>query len=70
MWQEKLDRINELARKSRAAELSQEEKDEQKRLREEYIQIYRGNLASILDSIRIVDKDGNKRKLSKNQDQS
>ena len=37
MKQEQIDRINELARKSKVTELTPEEKEEQKKLRTEYI---------------------------------
>lgn len=62
MEQTKLDRINELARKSRVNPLSEIELEEQKRLRNEYIAAYRASLKSSLDNITIVDEKGNKRK--------
>ena len=65
MEQSKIDRINELARKSRTAELSEEEKDEQKALREEYVNSFRNNLRSTLDTLVIVDEDGNRKPLKK-----
>jgi uncharacterized protein YnzC (UPF0291/DUF896 family) len=52
---EKIDRINELANKSKTESLTEEEKTEQKRLRAEYIQAFRGNLKKQLDNIKIVD---------------
>lgn len=64
MEQTKLDRINELAKKSREQELTQEEKQEQKLLREEYIQCYRKNLKQTLEKTYIVDEEGNKTKLN------
>lgn len=63
MDQAKICRINELSRKSKTTGLTPEEKAEQQVLREEYIQAFRGNLKSTLDSIIIVDKDGNRREL-------
>ena len=51
MDQKTIDRINELARKSKSAGLSQEEKEEQARLRQEYIAAIRGNLRAQLDQI-------------------
>ena len=56
MDQKKLDRINELARKSKVEALTEEEKLEQKALREEYLAAIRRNFRQTLDSIEIVDK--------------
>jgi len=55
MEKEKIDRINFLARKSREQELTEEEKAEQKKLREEYIEGFRKSLRSQLENIEIVD---------------
>lgn len=52
---EKIDRINELAKKAKLEELSEEELLEQKRLRAEYIHAFRKNLKSQLENIKIVD---------------
>jgi len=58
---ERLDRINQLARKQKSEGLSEEEKKEQKILREEYLKAFRKQFRQQLDSIRIVDeKDKNK----------
>ena len=62
--QEKIDRINELARKSRSAGLSPAEKEEQSNLRQEYIDAYKASLRSQLDSTVIRRPDGSKQKLS------
>ncbi len=52
MKQEKIDRINFLARKSRTAEgLTPEEKEEQAKLRQEYIEGFRSSLKAQLDNI-------------------
>ena len=56
---EKMDRINELARKSKGSELSPEEKTEQQILRAEYIEKFRESFRGELDRIRFVDEDGN-----------
>lgn len=48
-------RINELARKSREVGLSDEEKDEQKALRQKYIDAVKLSLRANLDSIRYVE---------------
>lgn len=58
MDQEKINRINELYRKSKAEGLTTAEADEQKELRREYIECYRRNLRSSLESIKIVNPDG------------
>lgn len=53
--QEKIDRINELARKSKAEGLTEEEKLEQGLLREEYIDAFKANLRSQLENIEFID---------------
>lgn len=63
--QELINRINELSRKSKNVGLTDEEKEEQKALRQEYIKVFRSNFKSTLDSVVIVDKDGNRRPLKK-----
>jgi len=70
MEQSKIDRINELARKAKTDEgLTEEEKAEQKILRQEYINSYKANLIAQLENTFIVDEKGNKRKLGrKNKD--
>lgn len=61
----KLQRINELARKSKAQPLTDEEKKEQQRLRAEYIEEYRASLRGILENTVIQRPDGTKEKLKK-----
>ena len=63
MEQEKIDRINFLAKKQRTEGLTEEENAEQKVLRQEYIDAFKQSLVSKLDSIYIVDEKGNKKKL-------
>lgn len=58
MKQEQIERINELARKSKTAGLTPEEKEEQQKLRAEYIASVRMNLKTQLDNINIQEKDG------------
>ena len=61
----KLDRINELARKAREQELTPEETEERAQLRAEYIAAYKRNLVAALESVRVVDDEGNKNPLKK-----
>ncbi len=58
MIDEKINRINELARKSREGGLTEEEKAEQKTLREEYISGFRNSLKSQLDNTVVINPDG------------
>ena len=58
MLSEKIDRINELYRKSKAEGLTEEEKKEQDLLRKEYIANVRKNLRAQLDNIDVVNEDG------------
>ena len=65
MNQEKIDRINFLARKSRTDGLTDAEKEEQLALRQEYIAAFRRSLTGQLDNTWIVDEKENKRKLER-----
>lgn len=58
MEQSKIDRINELARRSKAEGLTEAEKKEQDLLRKEYIANIRKNLRAQLDNIDVVNPDG------------
>ena len=51
-------RINELSRKQRSVGLTEEEKKEQKNLREIYLEGIRGQMRQMLDNIEIVDAPG------------
>lgn len=53
--QDKIDRINQLSKKSKAEGLTEEEKSEQKILRDEYIAAFRENLKVQLDQIEFVE---------------
>ena len=61
--QEQINRINELAKKSKTVGLTEEEKQEQAILRRAYIDAFKASLTSNLDNTYIVDEKGNKRKL-------
>ena len=58
MKEQKIRRINELYHKSKAEGLTEEEKKEQKILRQEYIESFRENLRGQLNNISIKEKDG------------
>lgn len=58
MLEEKIQRINELYRKSKAEGLTAEELQEQKVLRAEYIDAFKRNLRGQLNNISIQEKDG------------
>ena len=63
MTDEKIKRINELARKAKAEGLTPAEAEEQKALRAEYIAAYRSNLRSQLENTYVIGPDGIKRTL-------
>ncbi len=65
MEKEKIDRINELARKRKTEGLTPEEAAEQDALRKEYIAGFRNNLQELLDNVVIQDPDGTRRRLQK-----
>ena len=63
---EKVARINELARKSRTAEgLTEEEKTEQAALRREYVEAVKQSLQGHLDNTVILRPDGTEERLEK-----
>ena len=67
---EKIARINELYRKAKAEGLTEEEKEEQKNLRADYVRSFRENLRATLDNVSIVEPDGtitNPKKNKKNE---
>ena len=55
---EKIKRINQLYRKSKAEGLTEAERQEQKLLRTEYLEAVKRNLRGQLNSIDIEEKDG------------
>ncbi|MBR4079751.1 MAG: DUF896 domain-containing protein [Christensenellaceae bacterium] len=59
MKQENIDRINELARKSKTPEgLTEEEKQEQAQLRKEYIAAFRASMEQQLQGVYRIDDKG------------
>ena len=65
MTPEAIQRINELARKAKAQGLTPEEAQEQKRLRQEYLDSVRKNLVSQLENMSILEPDGTKKRVQK-----
>lgn len=71
MTQEKIDRINQLARKAKTADgLSPDEVSERSALRLEYVLSIRNNLTAQLDNTYFLNEDGTKTKLQKKSDPS
>ena len=58
MTNEKINRINELYRKSQAEGLTEDEKKEQAILRKEFVASVKSNLKSQLNNIDMVNEDG------------
>ena len=58
MDQKGIDRINELAKKAKTTGLTAAEKEEQQKLRKEFIASVRMNLKTQLDNIDVQEKDG------------
>lgn len=58
MTNEKIARINELYKKSKAEGLSEEEKKEQALLRQEYVASVKANLRNKLNNIDMMNADG------------
>lgn len=54
----KIDRINTLAHKAKSVGLTEEEKEEQAELRQEYLASVRNNLRAQLNNVSIKEKDG------------
>ena len=67
MEKEQIARINELARKSRTSGLTPEEKDEQQRLRTQYLREFRQNMEDTLRCVRGEQADGTYTPLRKKQ---
>lgn len=67
MEQEKIARINALARKAKAEGLTPEELAERDALRKEYIADFKRSLVGQLESITIVEQDGSRHKLKKKE---
>ena len=69
MTEERIARLNELARKSKTIGLTEEEKQEQATLRLEYLASIRQSLEAQLDNVYFVEKDGTKTTLQKKDEE-
>ena len=67
MTEERIQRLNELARKNKAEGLTEAELSERTLLREEYLSAIRSSLEAQLDNTYILDENGEKRKLEKKE---
>lgn len=65
MEHEKIERLNELARKKKTVGLTVAEAEEQAALRKEYLEGFRENMKQILDNVVIQEKDGSRHPLEK-----
>jgi uncharacterized protein YnzC (UPF0291/DUF896 family) len=65
MEKSKIDRLNQLAKKAKTDTLTSSELAERDELRKEYIAAFRTNLKTTLDNTIIVDQQGNRRSLRK-----
>lgn len=55
---EKLNRINELAKKSKSEGLTSQEKKEQQQLREQYLQNIRKTFKGTIENMKVIDPNG------------
>ena len=67
MTAKELERINYLARKSRETGLTEEEKEDQKKLRRKYIDSVVGSLKTQLDNTKVVHPNGRVESLKKDK---
>lgn len=70
-----LNRINELSRKQKTTGLTQEEYEEQQKLRQEYLKDIRGQVLSTMSTLKVVDPNGDdvtpeKLKITQQQNQA
>ncbi|MEJ8776452.1 DUF896 domain-containing protein [Pseudogracilibacillus sp. ICA-222130] len=59
LTKEKLERINYLAKKAKSETLTQEEKQEQQNLRQQYLQSIRQSFTNQITSVTVIDPEGN-----------
>ena len=65
MEHEKIERINELARKKKTVGLTEKELEEQTALRQEYLRGFRENMEAVLQNTVIQHPDGTRTPLQK-----
>lgn len=70
MTDEKIQRINALAKKAKAEGLTEAEKQEQQTLREEYVADFRRSLKAQLDNTVVINPDGTSYKLKQEKDKT
>ena len=70
MTDEKIQRINALAKKAKAEGLTDEEKREQQALRAEYVADFRRSLKAQLDNTVVINPDGTSYKLKQEKDKT
>jgi uncharacterized protein YnzC (UPF0291/DUF896 family) len=70
MEKQKLDRINELAKKKKEGTLAEEEAIERKALHDEYILEFRRSFGAILDNTVIEYPDGSRKSLKKEDNEN
>ena len=68
MTEERIARLNELARKKKTIGLTEEEKQEQAMLRQEYLAAIRASLEAQLDNVYYVDDAGQEQKLKRREE--
>lgn len=56
---EKINRINELSKKSKTSGLSIEEAKEQTKLRQEYLATFRSSMRKTIENVQVIDPEGN-----------
>ena len=55
---EKLNRLNELAKKKKLGTITEEELKEQQALREEYLVTFRESMKNTIENVRVIDPNG------------
>lgn len=55
---EKLNRLNELAKKKKLGTITDEELKEQQALREEYLVTFRESMKNTIENVRVIDPNG------------
>ena len=70
MTDEKIQRINALAKKAKTEGLTEAEKQEQQTLREEYVADFRRSLKAQLDNTVVINPDGTSYKLKQDKDKT